>query len=255
MWRGETCRYIASRLNCVSDLFMIQICRNCIKSKRECLGYVQPLVYKQESRGPSNPSYDLPEQSDSNQFESFPTGSFSNSDFLQAPQNTGPYSNNDVPLPTHYQQLPFSASYHAYPPSASAGHFYPDTSTAATHFEWHTTRNTHRPSSLGLPDTSGSILPPRSIGDVQQVPRSDLIFTQQSQHRAEWGPLGPWSVSAHNPRPFSSFAGNFEPGEPVYEHQNAMAPAPGPQHYFRQYDLQGTNITEFYSALPVLGSG
>jgi hypothetical protein len=223
---------------------MIQICRNCIKSKRECLGYVQPLVYKQQNREPSNPNYDLPEQSDSNQFESFPNGSFSDPDSFQGPQNAGPYPSSGVLLPTNYQQLPFSASYHAYPPSASSSHFYPDTSTAAIHAGWHT--------ASGMSDTSGTVLPPSSIGDLQQVPRSDLFFTQQSQHTAEWGPLGPWSVSAHDPSLFSSFAGNFEP---LYEHQNAVAPAPGLEPYFQQDDLQGTNIIEFYSALPVLGSG
>nr|KAK5434704.1 hypothetical protein LTR18_010199 [Exophiala xenobiotica] len=217
-----TCR--KRRIKCGEEK---PICRNCIKSKRECLGYVQPLVYKQQNREPSNPIYDLPEQSDSNQFESFPSGSFSDPEFFQGPQNAGPYPNSDVLLPTNYQQLPFSASYHAYPPSASASHFYPDTSAAAIHPGWHTT--------LGMSDTSGTVLPPSSIGDIPQVPRSDLFFAQQSQHRAEWGPLGPWSVSTHGPSPFSSFAGNFEP---LYEHQNAVAPAPGPEPYFQHDDLQ-----------------
>lgn len=34
-------------------LTMSKICKNCIKSKRDCAGYVQPLVYKQHAQDPT----------------------------------------------------------------------------------------------------------------------------------------------------------------------------------------------------------
>lgn len=39
-------------------LTVCQFCKNCIKSKRDCAGYVQPLVYKQHNHGPHSAGHD-----------------------------------------------------------------------------------------------------------------------------------------------------------------------------------------------------
>jgi hypothetical protein len=46
MWRGASCNDLAGELGYESTNTSRQICKNCVKSKRECEGYKQPVVFQ-----------------------------------------------------------------------------------------------------------------------------------------------------------------------------------------------------------------
>ncbi|KAL2443840.1 hypothetical protein ABEF95_013578 [Exophiala dermatitidis] len=79
-------------------------CRNCIKSKRECAGYVQPLVYKQQTQSDAAAFHDPTEPFLSPQSQ----GAFFNLRFEQP--YLGSYHPFDPSTPSPYQHPPFGAA-------------------------------------------------------------------------------------------------------------------------------------------------
>ncbi|ETI27430.1 hypothetical protein G647_09620 [Cladophialophora carrionii CBS 160.54] len=97
-----TCR--KRRIKCGEEK---PFCKNCVKSKRDCAGYVQPLVYNNKGRKDPNSGDQLSLQEQ----ETTPTINL-------RWQTEQPYSGShnvftQADGPSPYQQLPFSASYHA----------------------------------------------------------------------------------------------------------------------------------------------
>ena len=91
------------------------MCKNCIKSKRECAGYAQPLVYQQKTQGPPAARHDTNERLVSLQDEGGPSGGFINLQLQPEQQFPGTYHGFDPTAPFAYQNPSFTASYHAVP--------------------------------------------------------------------------------------------------------------------------------------------
>ena len=131
-------------------LTLSQTCKNCVKSKRDCAGYAQPLVYKQQNQ----------EHGDSHHHEG---DQFSFQDQDMAPslrwqpeqQYTG--SHHIVPQADSsvYNQLPFSASYHAmHLPSQDISHIM-STAQADGNHGWKGPPLYSSQPPLGISDSSG----------------------------------------------------------------------------------------------------
>ena len=87
------------------------MCKNCTKSKRDCAGYAQPLVYKQQTQGHGDPNHN----GDQFSFQEPLMTPTLNLQWQSEQQNPG-YNHGFLQSdPSPYQQLPLSASYYAIP--------------------------------------------------------------------------------------------------------------------------------------------
>ena len=99
---------------------MSQFCKNCLKSKRDCAGYVQPLVYKQHNQGPYSAGHDAPDRASFSEHDQF---QFNATLDVSIPQpaffNPFAYSGYNDDHHIRHGSLPSSQSFQYPPPDAS----------------------------------------------------------------------------------------------------------------------------------------
>ena len=142
-----------------------QFCKNCIKSKRDCAGYVHPLVYKEHHHGPHS-AVDRPSIGDKDQFQ------FNASLDLHAPQQAffNPFGYAGYHDDPHARHGSLSASQgYQYPPPDAGPYVLESPMALAAGYRRHSMH--HAPSS----HTYG-------LGDLQtNVPRGDPSWSARSQ--------------------------------------------------------------------------
>ncbi|KIX02642.1 uncharacterized protein Z518_08584 [Rhinocladiella mackenziei CBS 650.93] len=149
-----TCR--KRRIKCGEEK---PVCKNCIKSKRECAGYVQPLVYKQQTHGPPPTIHDSRERILSIQDEGGGSGGFFNLRLQQEQQYLETYPGFDPAIPSPYQQLPFGASYHAFPFALPNDPSYTTVPHAGGTYGWQNTQYPRGQPYPGMVDPTGTGVP------------------------------------------------------------------------------------------------
>ncbi|KAK4938459.1 hypothetical protein LTR10_021088 [Elasticomyces elasticus] len=116
-------------------------CKNCVKSKRDCLGYVQPFIYKQQAQGPAGPLHGVAQQVYPGHPGNVPPAGYPNVPFQYGHPESAMYHGYHAPGPLPYQQDPFSASYHAYPPHAADLHQTPNQTPGTNVQSWQTSQH------------------------------------------------------------------------------------------------------------------
>ncbi|KAI1618731.1 fungal-specific transcription factor domain-containing protein [Exophiala viscosa] len=111
-------------------------CKNCVKSKRDCLGYVQPFVYKQQAEEHAGLVHGVAQQVYPGHPGSVPPAGYANVPFQYGLPESAMYQGYHAPGPLPYQQDPFSASYHAYPSHAPDHHQVPHPPPGANPQYW-----------------------------------------------------------------------------------------------------------------------
>ncbi|EXJ81059.1 hypothetical protein A1O3_07347 [Capronia epimyces CBS 606.96] len=231
-----------------------QVCKNCTKSKRECAGYVQPLVYKQQTQGPPTAFHDPSERFLSQQDEGAPPSGFLNLRLPPEQQYLAPYHGLDSSIPPPYQQLPFGASYHAVPPLPSGGVPYPTAPQAGGSDGWQNVQYASGPPYLGTSERTGRSVPglPTTYVQAGTFPTSSRPFDPQLIDPR--GYPGPQALSAQYQRPFPPYPTSdprFSQGQstPEYFRQQPVALARPPGGMYESIDENVASQHSLYGFL------
>ncbi|OAL18902.1 hypothetical protein AYO22_10231 [Fonsecaea multimorphosa] len=148
-----------SRIKCGEEK---PVCKNCIKSKRECAGYSQPVVYKEQNQGQIDAA---PEIGVGLPFQNQEVTTALNQHWHPGQEYLGLPHGFGQTNPTPYHQSPFSASYHAMPfaPINLPGH----TSVPNTEYGWQSTQHLPNLQYHGIPEASGGSVPGFNSSDNQ----------------------------------------------------------------------------------------
>ncbi|EXJ90600.1 hypothetical protein A1O1_03703 [Capronia coronata CBS 617.96] len=168
-----TCR--KRRIKCGEEK---PVCKNCVKAKRECAGYVQPLIYKQQAQAPLT-AFPIPtERFLSLQGEGIPPSGFLNLRLPSEQQYLGGYHSLNPSVPPPSQSRPFDASYHALPQLPSSVVPYPDPQAEAVD-AW---RHSVGPMYHGTSESMGQSVsgPPAAYGHEIAFPTSSFPTDPQS---------------------------------------------------------------------------
>ncbi|KAI4592263.1 hypothetical protein KJ359_011322 [Pestalotiopsis sp. 9143b] len=180
------------------------VCKNCQKSKRECLGY-DPIFKQQTSIQPASASNNITASSHPTPSASVPSNGpallppTSSTSSVPAPGGSGAYSSLPSVLPSSYNSGASSSSNtpgHAYEPSQSA----PPQSIKSEHFEYGPAIDPALDSVGAPPSTSTSRLSVKSVTPLPQTsPNSTLSLrgggpvSASSPSRQSVYPLHQWT--------------------------------------------------------------
>ncbi|OAP59890.1 hypothetical protein AYL99_04892 [Fonsecaea erecta] len=235
-----------------------QVCKNCIKSKRECAGYSQPVGYKEQNQGQT----DTPSEAGAQlSFSDHDVTAALNQRWQPGQEYLGLPHDFAQTNPTPYNQLPFSASYHAMPYAPGNLSTHPAVPVTNTEYGWQSTQHLPNLSYHGMPETSGGNVPGFASSD-NQVASSTAFFPldpRLMEQSATWG-LDP--SLAQMQAPHSAFPSNshiltsqqpglaqFQPRRGPLSYQYGVSPLPIEEPVARQYSTHGsTHQPGFISA-------
>lgn len=159
-------------------------------------------MYKQQSPGSPLEGHDPGQRILSNQDGIVAPGGFSTLGLHPEQQYLGSYPGFDPSIPQPYQQLPFRASYHAYPPQSTSDS-YTNPLQVESLPEWQNTQNLTGqagPSAFD-PAARGISTIPLQMGQAATYANGAFPVDPQLLHYP--GHLGPRSISAHSQPPLS----------------------------------------------------
>lgn len=227
MWRGKAGE--SNPLTRNKEIFILtlsKICKNCIKSKRDCAGYVQPLVYRQQNQGPQPDIRDPSGRSYSAHDDPFNASYFNNPPQPGQPF-LGPYSTIDPTGALPYQSIN-SAHYAQNTQMAPPGAIHQSNSAAGQYYAWQANQMQSTPLYHSM-DTTARVAPmfqmpyhdSTSSNQLSLDPTyvSSSIYSEAQSFSHDQTPL-----SAINPSPheFSDQRHFFDPTQ----HRPAFMPQP-----------------------------
>lgn len=184
---------------------MRQFCKNCIKSKRDCAGYVQPLVYKQHNQGTHSAGPDGADRGPFSEHDQFQFNAVLDSNTGQPgffnPVNYAGYQDNGH---NRHESLPSSQAYQYPPPDASTSYTYQPSMPLAEGYRRHSMH--YMPSQY-----------PYALSELHvNVQRDDQPWSAQSQQS---------SISDSTPFPFGDPSSSRTSPYDVYPHPHSGAPS------------------------------
>ncbi|KAJ9609854.1 hypothetical protein H2200_006183 [Cladophialophora chaetospira] len=232
-------------------------CKNCIKSKRDCAGYAQPLVYKQ-SHGHSDSHH---QESDQFSFQEPDVGSTLNLRWQPEQQYGGLHHDFSQAQPSPYGQLPFSASYAMPLPGHNVSHL-PDTAHVDNVLGWQTHQEVTGQPPPEFFDPTGAHGPNYNPAILVADRHSAFSpFPQATdQHLAASGYGHPGTIQVGTST-FPSDHRGLEPSYPIQfqqrstslSHQYSMPPSLAEEHATRRYSAHAS--LQHRNHVPVSASG
>ncbi|KIW81007.1 hypothetical protein Z517_04030 [Fonsecaea pedrosoi CBS 271.37] len=176
-----TCR--KRRIKCGEEK---PVCKNCIKSKRECAGY-QPVANKEQILGQTDISQETGAHlsfQDHDVSTAFNQRWQPGPEYLEMPHDFGQTN------PSPYNQLPFSASYHAipFPPTNLSNHS--GIPVIGPEYGWQGTQHPPNLPYHGMAETSRETVPGFTFPDNQAGRTSTTVFPLDPRlmdQPATWG--------------------------------------------------------------------
>ena len=182
----------------------MKICKNCIKSKRDCAGYVQPLVYKQQNQVPHPDIRDPTGQPYPAHDEAFGSAYF-NTPLQHGQQFLGGYSAVDPSGALPYQQM-HSGHYAQNTQMAPPVAVHQLNSGTGQYYGWQANQNPSAPLFHSV-DTSGRVAPIFQIPYQEQASSSQLsldptfgnpsMYSESQTYSQDQTPLSAMNPSPH----------------------------------------------------------
>ncbi|KIW91898.1 uncharacterized protein Z519_07868 [Cladophialophora bantiana CBS 173.52] len=239
-----TCR--KRRIKCGEEK---PVCKNCIKSKRECAGYSQPVVYKEHNQGQTVAAH---EPRDRLSFQDQDVTVALGQRWQPEQDYLGLHHDFGQTNPSPYNQLPFGASYHAMPFAPALLSSHTDAPLTDTEYGWQSAQHPSNQSYYGLAETSGGDVP-GFISSDNQAGSSAAFFpldprlTDQSATFTLHPPLAqiqtPQSAfPAHNHILASQQPAlvQFHQRSAPLSYQYGVSPLPIEEHVARQYSAHSS---------------
>ncbi|OAL39324.1 hypothetical protein AYO20_01194 [Fonsecaea nubica] len=224
------------------------VCKNCIKSKRECAGY-QPVANKEQILGQTDISQEAGAHlsfQDHDVSTAFNQRWQPGQEYLEMPHDFGQTN------PSPYNQLPFSASYHAipFPPTNLSSHT--GVPVMDPEYGWQGTQHPPNLPYHGMAETSRETAPGFTFPDNQAGRTSTTVFPLDPRlmdQPATWG-FNPALAQLQPPQ--STFPSNhimasqqpmlsqFQQRRAPLSYQYDVSPLPIEEHVARQYSAHGS---------------
>lgn len=213
------------------------MCKNCIKSKRECAGYAQPLPYKQQNQGHPSALHDSDDQLLSHHDQSVTPGGFFGLPGPPDQQYYGQHHGFDPAIPSPFQQPPYGANYTGFPLAPHNDLTYVNASRTGGSYGWQNIQHPPGQSYPGMTDGTGRIGPGYPTFHDQNEPNHAFPLDPQLIDPSIYRSSHP--VSAQSSVPPSSA---FPPDDYSFQQERP---------HLEQFHQRSSTLSQPQSGLPI----